>query len=247
MQIFITGATGFLGRNLINRLEDLDAINIIEHNRFEDADRLIEKIEKADLIFHFAAVHRPKDPIEYVTVNQNFTATILQVLRKVVNKAPIIYSSSIQAFDDTEYGRSKLAAERLLIQHAELLQSQVFIYRLNNIFGKWARPNQHSVIATWCHNISRGLPIRIDEPDRVMKMLHVDDVIDCFLTHTCDSPHVSGQCYKDIDDRLVHQITLKDIAETLYSIHEGRFQLNGYEENFRIKLKLFMTFITYIS
>lgn len=246
MQILLTGATGFLGRNLISRLKEIGSVNILALSRYDDLDRLAEELERADIVFHFAAVHRPQNSSDYVAVNQGLTANILEALQRVGNRVSIIYTSTIQAIEETDYGRSKRAAEHLLIKHAEFLRSPVYIYRLNNIFGKWARPNEHSVVATWCHNISRGLPIRIDEPDRVMKMLHVDDVIDRLLTHIVEAQDVPGPHYRAMEDQLMHRITLKEIAETLYSIQEGRFHLSSDDKNFRMKIKLFTTFLTYM-
>lgn len=245
MQIFITGATGFLGKNLIRRLQEIPSVSILTFDRQENLTQLNSKIKNADFIFHLAAVHRPIDPIEFVNVNQDLTRNILESLRYVDNHSPVLYTSSAQALDDTDYGRSKMVAETLLIEHSQRLRSQVIIMRLNNVFGRWAQPNHHSVVATWCYNIARGIPIRIDNPNCIMKLCYVDDVIDQFLASIFGEVSKRGG-YMEVNEGLIYEIALKDIASTLYAIYENRFRLDVDDPKYSVKVKLLSTYLSYV-
>ena len=165
MNVLITGANGFLGKNLIERLVKDENVNIMHYSVGTSELLLDRNLKECDFLFHFAAVHRPKDSKEFYKVNDDFFENILNKLEEYGNDCPVILTSSIQANDNTDYGRSKLIAENLLKKHAEKTGAKAVIYRLMNIYGKWATPNLHSVVATFCYNINRDLPIIISNRD----------------------------------------------------------------------------------
>ncbi len=243
MNILITGANGFLGKNLIERLVKMPDINIM-HYDCGTSELLLEKnLKECDFLFHFAAVHRPKDSMDFYRVNDDFFEDILKKLEEYGNTCPVLLTSSVQATDNTDYGRSKIVAENLLKKHAERMNSKGIIYRLNNVFGKWATPNHHSVVATFCYNINRDIPITISNKNIVMHFYYIDDVIDSFVNQL---KGIEVPC----DDGIyrlnsITDITLGELADTLYKFRE--IQKAGETPKFEgIKQeRLWRTYISY--
>ena len=245
MNILITGADGFLGKNLIERLVKRDDVNIM-HYSIGTSDLLLEKnLKECDFLFHFAAVHRPKDSEDFYRVNDDFFERILSTLAKYGNKCPIVLTSSIQATDKTDYGRSKIIAEDLLKRHADTYGNKPIIYRLLNIFGKWATPNHHSVVATFCYNINRDIPIIISNRAIEMNFYYVDDVIDSFLLQ------IEGSAVSDPDgiyrlpESKIYKITLGDLADRFYYFRDRQKQGLDPELNSDLDEKLYRTYISY--
>ena len=194
MKILVTGAKGFVGKNLVENLKcirdkkNLTRPNLSVSDIYEfDHDNSYEELEKwtanADFIFHFAGVNRPDNKEEFYSTNVELTNTILGLLKKHNNNCPFMLSSSIQAqlsgrFANSEYGKSKLKAEASVINYYKETNSRVFIYRFPNIVGKWTRPNYNSAIATFCYNMARSLPIKINDPNVELELLFIDDLID---------------------------------------------------------------------
>lgn len=181
MRVLVTGANGFVGKNLCLRLKELGTVDVLQITRESTSSALHSALEQADLVFHLAGVNRPQDVSEFQTGNADLTQSLCDALINTGKKIPIAYTSSTQAGLDNPYGKSKLAAERVLTAYAEKCGAKVFIFRLPNIFGKWCRPNYNSAVATFCHNIARELPIKINDPAAELKLVYVDDVVGAFI------------------------------------------------------------------
>lgn len=218
MKVLITGANGFLGKNLIERLVEIPEIDILHYSK-GTSDLLLERnLSECDFLFHFAAVHRPENNTEFYKVNDDFFKFILDKLEEYGNNCPVLLTSSIQALDNNDYGRSKLIAEELLKQHGEKCNSRVIIYRLLNTFGKWARPHSHSVVATFCYNIAHDLPITISNRAIKMRFYYIDDVIDSFMSQLSPNQIDDNQIVT-LPENKIHTITLGELADTLYEFH----------------------------
>jgi UDP-2-acetamido-2,6-beta-L-arabino-hexul-4-ose reductase len=181
LNILVTGSSGFIGKNLCAQLELNDQINVLKFTKKSTLIDLKNHIKKADLIFHLAGVNRPVDKAEFTTGNLHLTQSIIKIIEKSDKKTPLVISSSIQAESNNDYGVSKKSAEDELINWSKTSGSQIYIYRLPNVFGKWSKPNYNSVVATFCNNIANNLPIKIDEPDKELSLVYIDDVITEFV------------------------------------------------------------------
>ncbi|MBR3953232.1 MAG: NAD-dependent epimerase/dehydratase family protein [Oscillospiraceae bacterium] len=240
MNILVTGAKGFAGKNLCRSLETIRdgknrtrKINIGEIYEFDMENSLSELDEfcsKADFVFNFAGINRPKEQSEFMEGNRNFAAELLSMLKKHGNYCPVMYASSVQAsligrYAGSEYGKSKLAGEELIFEHAKT-GAEVLVYRFPNLFGKWCRPNYNSAVATFCHNIANDLEITVSDPNIELELLYIDDLVDEMLNalegcaHRCDYdglepvPSENGKfCYAPI----THKVTLGKIVESLNS------------------------------
>lgn len=181
MRALVTGANGFIGRNLVVRLRERADIEVSTWTKADAPSSLGARVAAADFVFHLAGVNRPVDDSEFATGNADLTRVLCDAVRAQHRPIPIVYSSSIQSDLVNPYGRSKRAAEDALKSLAADGDHPAYIYRLPNVFGKWSRPNYNSVIATFCHNIARGLPIQIRDPSAMLDLVYVDDVVDDFL------------------------------------------------------------------
>jgi UDP-2-acetamido-2,6-beta-L-arabino-hexul-4-ose reductase len=217
MQIVITGADGFVARNLAVRLKERGHEGIGLVTRQTPLDVLEALVSRADLVFHLAGVNRPQDPSEFTSGNVDFTARLCELLRRHRRKAAVVFSSSIQAALDNPYGRSKEAAEQVLLRHALEGGGPVHIYRLPNVFGKWARPNYNSAVATFCHNVARGLPIVVHDPAAPLRLVYVDDVIDAFVARL-DQPRSGG--FHEVQP--VYETTVGEVAEAIREFARSR-------------------------
>ena len=182
MRVLITGANGFVGKNLTIHLQQNENITVLPFTRADRIEDLPEVLQGVDWVFHLAGVNRPHHPNEFMEGNTHLTECLCSAVRATGRYVPVAYSSSIQVANNNDYGRSKLAAEKALIRLQQDTGNPVFIYRLPNVFGKWSKPNYNSAVATFCHNIARGLPIQINDPAAMVRLVHVDDVIDSFMT-----------------------------------------------------------------
>ena len=180
MKILVTGAKGFVGRNLCLTLEQMPDIEVLKYDLGDEA-KLDSYIAECDFVMHLAGVNRPKDPAEFTTGNAVFTEDILEKLAARDNPPPVLLSSSIQAALDNDYGRSKKAAEDAVTAYGEKTGASVYVYRLANVFGKWCRPNYNSAVATWVYNIARDLPIMVRDPEATVTLVYIDDVVKSFV------------------------------------------------------------------
>ena len=240
MRILVTGAKGFVGKNLCAQLNnikegkakcygDLVIDEVFEYDIDSTPEELNEWCQKCDFVFNLAGVNRPKDPEDFMKGNFGFASTLLDTLKKHGNKAPVMLSSSAQAsltgrFGNNEYGRSKKAGEDLFLQYGEENGVKVLVYRFPNLYGKWCRPNYNSAIATFCNNIANELPITVNDPSVELEVLYIDDLVEemiCALKgeeHHCEFeglevvPNPEGRyCYCPV----THKATLGEIVDLL--------------------------------
>ena len=254
MNILITGANGFVGKNLVASLNNIkdgkDKTRSIQLNCIFEFDidtpkeKLDEYCKSADFIFHLAGVNRPKDEKEFMEGNFGFTSELLDCLKKYNNKSPIMISSSIQAALDNPYGRSKKAGEDLMFNYGKENGVKTLVYRFPNLFGKWCRPNYNSAVATFCHNIANDLEITVNDRNHMMTLCYIDDVV-CELLNALENreTRIDDFCYVPVE----HKITLGEIADLLYKFKEQSTTLvmpqipdNSFEK------KLYSTYLSYL-
>jgi UDP-2-acetamido-2,6-beta-L-arabino-hexul-4-ose reductase len=180
MRVLVTGAEGFIAKNLIIRLQEIGAevFKVTRKSSFDDLQRFVSEV---DFIFHLSGVNRPKNPNEFSDDNFNFTAELCKLIEKRKNSISVVFSSSTQAEDNNPYGLSKLQSENELVNLVNLNKANVAIYRLPNIFGKWSKPNYNSVVATFCFNVINDLPLVVHDKSCPLTLVYIDDLIDSFL------------------------------------------------------------------
>ena len=243
--VLVTGANGFIGKNLItalSRRRDDEAVNIVEFTSSHGADELADKVQQADLIFHLAGANRPPDEKDFDTVNRGLTEQIVKLAVNSPRKPAIVFSSTIQAIRDNAYGKSKLAAEEVLIEYQKRSGKSVAIYRLPNVFGKWSRPNYNTVVATFCHNISRGKEIQINDPEHKMTLVYVDEVVRCFSRHLTAETNFDLFC--DVDETF--EIAVGELANRIRDIHKIRSTLEMPDLSDRLTKYLYTTHLSFL-
>ena len=259
MNILITGAKGFAGRNLVANLytikdgknrtrPEIKIDNIFEYDIDSTADELREYCSKADFVFHLAGVNRPKDTSEF-SGNYGILGKVLDELKSFGNKAPVMLSSSVQAtlegrFAGSEYGKSKLEAENMLFGYGEKTGARALVYRLPNLFGKWCRPNYNSAVATFCNNTAKDLPITVNDPAVELELLYIDDFVDEMLNA------LEGKETKDgnfCSFPVTHKVTLGEIVELLDSFKAQSQTLVVPEiPHNSFAKKLYSTYLSYL-
>ncbi|MFV0342990.1 MAG: NAD-dependent epimerase/dehydratase family protein [Anaerocolumna sp.] len=247
MKILITGADGFIGSNLVARLTTMWPQYIIyAYDRNTSLEVLRSYTKDCDFVFHFTAVHRTNRIEDFMEVNYFFFKELLGMLQEYGNSCPVLYTSSIQATQDSEYAKSKRLAEELLSQNSLKAGNKSIIYRLTNTFGKWAMPSGHSVVATFCHKIARNENIEIHNLETVMNFYYIDDVIDTFvnLLHTDLSVYDGKINY--LDSSLLYSITLKELVKKIYSFKDTRenHAIPNIRDDFT--KKLYSTYLSYL-
>jgi UDP-2-acetamido-2,6-beta-L-arabino-hexul-4-ose reductase len=218
--ILVTGSDGFIGRNLCVALEREPNFEVLGFDVNHPAADLPKLTSRADLVFHLAGVNRPKDAKEFMAGNADLTASLCEALAVAGRRAPLVLSSSTQAELDNPYGRSKKAAEDLVLQYHQRTAAPVYIHRFPNVFGKWSRPNYNTVVATFCHNISRGLPVQISNRANGIRFVYIDDVVHAFLDIVRGDQHAPSEPRQDLQP--VYTITLGELHDLIISFHEGR-------------------------
>ena len=245
MKILVTGAKGFVGRNLCAQLKnirdgkagrcgDLTIEEVFEYDIDSTPEQLDGWCRECDFVFNLAGVNRPKDPREFMDGNFGFATVLLDTLKKHCNTCPVMISSSVQAtlagrFGKSEYGMSKKAGEELMFRYGEQTGARVLVYRFPNLYGKWCRPNYNSAIATFCSNIANDLPITVNDPAVELEVLYIDDLVDemlCALMgreHRCEFDGVDAVFTEDgryCASPVTHHVTLGEIVALLRQFHD---------------------------
>ena len=243
MKILVTGSKGFIGKNLIAELHNRGYASIFRFDKDTDEKLLDEYTRDCEFVFHLAGVNRPENEKEFMEGNFGFTSRLLDSLRKHNNTCPIMISSSIQAELDNPYGKSKKAGEDLIFAYGKETGARVLVYRFPNVFGKWCRPNYNSVIATFCHNIARDLPIKVNDPNVVMNLVYIDDVV-VELIDALEGRETRENVFCKVP--VVHTITLGEIADLIYSFKKSREERSIPNMSDPFTKKLYSTYLSYL-
>lgn len=245
-RVLITGANGFIGKNLVVHLNEQSDFTPVSFVRGERLSKLRELLENVDSVIHLAGENRPEDERQFWQVNCELTKTICEYIENVYNSSgrhiPIIFASSIQAGNETAYGQSKLAGEEAIEALSRETGNPSVIFRLPGVFGKWCKPNYNSVVATFCHNIARGLPIVMHDPDAILSLAYVDDVVISFI-ETLEN--MKAGC-NHIDVQPVYTASLSSLANIIKSIHNSRVSLISEQVGVGLKRALNATYTSYI-
>ena len=254
MKILVTGAKGFVGKNLVAQLNnikegkarcygDLNIDAVYEYDINSTIEELDAFCKDCDFVFNLAGVNRPQNQEEFMQGNFGFASTLLDTLKKHGNKCPVMISSSTQAALDNPYGESKREGEQLMFSYAEETGAKVLVYRFPNLFGKWCRPNYNSAVATFCNNIANDLPIQVNDPKVVLNLVYIDDLVDEMIAALKGEEHRKEQF---CEVPIVHSVALGEIVEMLYKFKEQSQSLIIPEipNNSFIK-KLYSTFLSY--
>ena len=218
--ILVTGSEGFMGRHLCLALRRQGGCEVLEFDIRHAPENLPVLAARADLVFHLAGVNRPKEEKEFTDGNPNLTRRLCDCLANTNRQTPLAISSSIQAEADNPYGRSKKAAEDVVLDYHQRTGAPVYIYRFPNVFGKWSRPNYNTVVATFCHNISRGLPVQISNRSNPLRFVYIDDIVRAVLDLAARTEHDPATTRYEVQP--VHSITLGELYDLIQSFHEGR-------------------------
>ena len=253
MKVLITGAHGFLGKNLCAQLKNIKegkaknypitVSEVMEYDLDTDTMLLTDFCQRADFVFNLAGVNRPKDTEDFMKGNFGFASTLLDTLKKYRNTCPVMISSSTQAALDNPYGESKRAGEQLMFDYSEETGAKVLVYRFPNVFGKWCRPNYNSAVATFCNNIANDFPIQVNDPNVMMNLVYVDDVVEELIASLSQTEHRDGDyCVVPV----VHTITLGAIVDLLYSFKEMPQTLGIPNLADAFSKKLYSTYLSYL-
>lgn len=273
MNILVTGANGFVGRNLVAALKNISdgkdksynlsfkIDDIFEYDVDTDPKLLADYCSKSDFVFNLAGVNRPQDTSEFMSGNFGFASTLLDTLKSCGNTCPVMLSSSIQAtmvgrYAEGDYGKSKKAGEDLFFDYATETGAKVLVYRFPNLFGKWCRPNYNSVVATFCNNIANDLPIQVNDENAELELLYIDDLLDEMIAALCGEEH---RCEFDgintIDSKggkfcyvpVTYRVTLGEIANLLYTFRGNADSITVPEiPNGSFAKKLYSTYLSYL-
>jgi UDP-2-acetamido-2,6-beta-L-arabino-hexul-4-ose reductase len=271
MNILVTGAKGFVGKNLCamlqtirdgrNKTRNLTIGEIFEYDIDTDPNLLDEYCRKADFVFNLAGVNRPKEQSEFMAGNFGFASTLLDTLKKYNNTCPVMLSSSIQAtligrYGQSDYGKSKLAGEELFFEYGRQTGARVLVYRFPNLFGKWCRPNYNSAVATFCHNIANDLPIQVNDRATQLELLYIDDLMDEMLSALEGDPHRCG--YEGLDPvpaedgrycyaPITHKVTLGEIVDLLETFkNQPKTLVMPQIPHNSFAKKLYSTYLSYL-
>ncbi|MGU8596374.1 polysaccharide biosynthesis C-terminal domain-containing protein [Clostridium perfringens] len=243
MNVLVTGAKGFIGKNLVSTLDREDKYEIICIDRENSKEELEKGVLNSDFIVHLAGINRPKNEEEFFEGNTGLTEEIIEILKENNKNTSILITSSIQADLDNAYGQSKKGAEEALIKYMADTKGNVFIFRLPNVFGKWCRPNYNSAIATFCHNIARGEEVWISDPTKEMTLVYIDDVVRN-IKNVIDNEENYIPGYQNVD--IEHKATLGEIVDLINSFKESRKSLMIPNMENELTKKLYSTYLSYL-
>ncbi len=242
-KILVTGANGFVGKNLTVNLKQREDIELYEYGRNMNEKELEFFLQDCEFVYHLAGVNRPETEEEFAEGNCEFTDQLLRLLRKHENNCPVMFASSVQAERANPYGESKKAAEELLKNHADKMHSSIYIYRFPNLFGKWSRPNYNSVVATFCNNIARNLAIEVKDKTAAIRLQYIDDVVDGLIRLLEEKG--ADSVYQEIP--VYYDTTVGEVADMIVRFGEMRktgklphVELDGLEK------KLYSTYLSYL-
>ncbi len=244
MKVLVTGARGFIGKNLCTVLENMEDIELLKFSHDDDLGSLRNVAGDVGFVFHLAGVNRPKDEKEFQEGNLGFTETLLGVLENAGNTPGFVFASTIQAKLDNPYGKSKKAAEDAVFSWAKRTMAKAVVYRLPNVFGKWCRPNYNSVVATWCHAVAHGKPLRIDDPQKELTLVYIDDVVQEFLNALQGKPAIDDEGYGTVERK--YQVRLQDIADAIISFRDSRQNLVLPDFSDDFTRALYGTYLSYL-
>mgnify|MGYP001366508133 CR=1 FL=1 len=242
MKILVTGADGFIGKNLCVSLAEQAGFEVLPVVRATDPAALESKVAQADAVIHLAGVNRPQDPAEFAAGNADFTARLCQALLATGRPVPVAFASSIQADRDNPYGLSKRAAEDHLRRYAEASGAPVALYRLANVFGKWSRPDYNSAVATFCHNIARGLPIQVNDAAAPLRLVYIDDVVAELLLFLA----APGQGVRSAEAGPVHDTTVGELARQIEAFKDVRTSLVSERVGTGLVRALYATYVSFL-
>ena len=243
-RIMVTGADGFIGQNLVVRLSELDGVSSLSFVRGDDLSLLPQLLSQADAVVHLAGENRPADPAAFSEVNAGLTKILCDAIRNEHaasgRRISLLLASSTQAEQDNPYGRSKLAAELAVEQLASDIGNDVYVFRLQGVFGKWCKPNYNSVVATFCYNLARGLPIEIHDPSAVLRLVYIDDVVSTFI-HVLEKPE-NGFSFERVEPE--YSLTLEQLADQIRAFSTCRNSLMSERVGAGLVRALYATYVS---
>ncbi|MGO4373677.1 polysaccharide biosynthesis C-terminal domain-containing protein [Paenibacillus sp. 2TAB19] len=243
MNVLVTGANGFLGRNLLEGLSRSSDVQIHSYGRGNSIEELEQLLVKADVVYHLAGINRTEREADFY-MNEELMNAITRLLRKHDRSPKVVYASTIQASNANAYGRSKKAAEDALLRFGEETDAPIYIFRLPNLFGKWSKPNYNSVVSTFCHNIARGFPITISDPNKQLELAYVDDVVSRFIGLLGENERADGP-YSAISPTFA--VTLGELAHTITAFKQLRETGILPLLNDPLTKNLYSTYLSYLS
>lgn len=248
-KVLITGANGFVGKNLQLYLSERKDVQVVSFARDTDKAQLLALLREVDFVFHLAGVNRPQDPQEFVTGNAELTQLLAQAVATIAaetgRKIPVVYTSSTQAVHDNAYGQSKRLAEDALFELQRTAGVPVHVFRLPNVFGKWCKPNYNSAVATFCHNIARGLPIQVNDPAAALTLVYVDDVVERFFQLMNDADAmVDAQGFATVAPQ--YTTTVGELAGQIQAFKDSRSSLITERVGTGLIRALYATYVSYL-
>lgn len=245
--ILITGAGGFVGKNLVATLRTAGYTDLMLFEKDDTPETLADYCRRAAFVVHLAGINRPTDPSEFYTGNAGLTDTLLANLEAAGNTAPVLVTSSTQAELDNDYGKSKRQAEEAIFAHRRRTGATVYVFRMPGVFGKWCRPNYNSVVATFCHNVAHGLPIQVRDSAFSLPLVYIDDVVACILAAFDGDVMMDRSAPPICHMHPIHEVTLGRLAELIQGFAAGRTSLavpdlapGSFEK------KLYSTYLSYL-
>jgi UDP-2-acetamido-2,6-beta-L-arabino-hexul-4-ose reductase len=247
MRALVTGSRGFVGSNLVTHLRERQGVEVLEWHRESPPGSLGDFVSSADIVYHLAGINRPKDPAEFTAGNAGITDQVVAAARRAGRRVPIVLSSSTQAALDNPYGHSKRAAEDAVLDYAVGEGAACAVYRLPNVFGKWSRPNYNSAVATFCHNVSRGLPITVNDRSAPLRLVYVDDVcgeflalLDALRTPPADRESVRREVSP------VYATTVGELADLIQAFGTSRDRRTVGHVGVGLERALYATYLSFI-